>query len=343
MAPNAAKLQVVGGGKDVGDEELRLWLEAYIAEHPHLNTAILARRDHIGYQRTALDAYLKGTYFLAKESGGMGVNPAASGVEKKIRAYRMKVDGTVRHGYSNSFLKTTSWSQFQHACQTAIDENVIVVVYARPGVGKSRCMREFAKEKMTTMPISILCSANITTRYFVQKIARDLGLSDVPPTAKLEDNVIERLRRNPRPLFVDQANYLNEKALGSICYIWEVAQIPIVLVGTKDLYDLFNTSRLTQDVRVQLSSRVAMHYPLKELSKEEVNTIVERILGGRATPDIKSRIFNATSGNHRHLDMIMPRLAHLIERNVEALDDPNDPDVTMEALVDTATSRLMVG
>ena len=33
--------------------------------------------------------------------------------------------------------------------------------------------------------------------------------------SKLEDRVIEKLRPYPRPLFVDQANYLKEKALGS--------------------------------------------------------------------------------------------------------------------------------
>jgi len=342
MAAAQQKIQVHGGGF-VGDENLRLWLENYIDDHPHLTTAELGRADHIGMSKTALDAYLGGTYFLAKSSGGMQVNPKNSKLEAKVRAYRERVEGTIRHGYKNSFIETRSSKQFQHACKTAIDENVIVVVWAKPGVGKSRCMLEFSNESMKTRPVSILCSANITTRYFVQKIARELGLSDTPTTARIEDMIAEKLKRNPRPLFVDQANYLNEKALGSICYIWEIARSPIVLVGTKDLFEMFTRSSLTEDVRVQLSSRVAMHYPLMELSIEEVKTIVIRVLGSRATASVISHIYDSTHGNHRHLDMIMPRLAQAIDANRDGLDDPQNDKVTMEKLIDKATSRLMVG
>lgn len=338
MAAAANKLTVVGA--NVGDEDLRLWLGDYLDEHEHLSTNDLARPDHIDASKTALDAYLKGTYFLDKTAGGMGVNPKTSKLQQKIQAYRNKVEGTVRHGYKNTFIETRSWKQLQHACKTAIEEGVIVVVWGKPGIGKSRCSLEFANKSTKTRPIEILCSANITTRYFVQKIARELGLSDVPPTAKLEDLIAEKLKRNPRPIFVDQANYLNEKALGSICYIWEKARVPIVLIGTKDLFELFTRSSLTEDVRVQLSSRVAMHYPLMELSPEEVKTIVIRVLGDRATPEVCRHIYEATQGNHRHLDMVMPRIAQAIERESEALDDGR---VSMDKLIDRATSRLLVG
>jgi DNA transposition AAA+ family ATPase len=337
IAMTRANLQIVEKPKH--DEELRLWLETFLKEHSHFTTAILARKDHIDASRTALDAYLNGTYFLAKESGGLGVQ-GKSQIEKKIRDYREKVEGTVRHGYANTFLDTRSYLQFQHACHTAIEENVIVVVYAKPGVGKSRCLQEYSTSKLKTMPLQILCSANITTRYFAQKIARELGLDDKTPTAALEDLIAERLKRNPRPLFVDQANYLNEKALGTICYVWEKAKIPIVLIGTKDLFELFMTSRLTEDVRAQLSSRVAMHYPLMELSIEEVKSICQRALGENATTGAVQKLFNKTKGNHRHLDMVLPRVRELANRNEDAL---RDKSIEMDDIIEKATSRIMVG
>jgi DNA transposition AAA+ family ATPase len=342
MAANEnGHIKIVGGGRDVGDEKLRLWLDEYIKEHPHMTTAELSRSNQIGMSRTALDAYLDGTYFLATGAGGMGVSPKNSKLEDKIRTFRDRVEGTERHGYKNSFIQTRSWMQFQHACKTAIEENVIVIVYGKPGVGKSRSMKQFETDRMTTLPVEILCSANITTRYFVQKIARQLGLSDVPPTAKLEDMIVDRLKKSPRPLFVDQANYLNEKALGTICYIWELARIPIVLLGTHDLKELFTRSTLTEDVRVQLSSRIAMHYPLMELSLDEVRTIVTRVLGdARATNEVIAQIHNATLGNHRHLDMIMPRIAQAIDKNADRLDEGK---VKVDQLVERAARKLMVG
>lgn len=337
MREERPKLKVIGG-KPQFDEELRLWLAKHMEENTHLTPTVLSRSDHIGASRTLIEAYLSGTYFLPKAQGGLGVK--SSKIEQQIRAYREKVEGTVRHGYANTFVETRSWQQFTHACHTAISENVIVVVYAKPGVGKSRCLREYSLKKATTMPIQILCSTNITTRYFVQKIAHELKLDDRPTTAKLEDMIAAKLAKNPRSLFVDQANYLNEKALGTICYIWEIARIPIVLIGTKDLFELFTTSRLTEDVRAQLSSRVAMHYPLRELSQAEVKAIIKRAFGKHATDEVIAKIYTVTSGIHRHVDMIIPRVNELATRNEEQLEKG---EVTMLDIVETAGRRLMVG
>lgn len=188
-----------------GDEELRRWLEQYVAAHPQHSTAMLSRAQHIGVSRRALDSYLSGTYFLPKEWGGDGVDPRSSKIEHAIGAYRERVEGTNRHGYTNTFAETRTWFQLQHACQIALNEHAVVVIYARPGVGKSRCLMGFAARQMATAPIAVLCSANVTTRYFVQKLARELKLSDKPATAELEDRVAEKLKRYPRPLIVDLA------------------------------------------------------------------------------------------------------------------------------------------
>jgi len=332
----SGKLRVVGKAAPVGDEELRLWLAAHIEEHPHLGTPVLARQ--IGKSRAALDQYLAGKYFLPIENGGQGVDPKRSNIEGLIQAYREKIEGTERHGYSNTFITTRTWYQIQKACSTAVKESVIVVVYGRPGVGKSRCLMQFSVKNMETAPISILCSRNITPRYFVQKIAQAMGLDDRPVTAKLEDRVAEKLRRGPRALFVDQANYLHEKALGTCCYLWEVARIPIVLFGTKDLFDLFMSSRLTEDVRVQLSSRVAMHYPLEGLTIEEVRSIVKRVLGKEATEEVMAAVWKATAGEHRRVDMVLPRVLEIAERKRAEL---RAGTMSMTQVVQLAASRMM--
>src|SRR5947209_9035366 len=164
MPANKPLISVVGARK-MGDEELRLWLNNFIAEHDHLTTLDLSRSHNIGVPRTILEAYIEGRYFLSEAAGGLGASPDRTDVEQKIRDYRECVEGTDRHDYQDSFLETRSWKQFQHACKTAIEENVIVVVWAKPGVGKSRCMLEFGASNLRAKPIEILCSANISSRY----------------------------------------------------------------------------------------------------------------------------------------------------------------------------------
>jgi hypothetical protein len=67
--------------------------------------------------------------------------------------------------------------------------------------------------------------------------------------------------------------------------------VPIVLVGTKELYNLFMNSRMTEDARAQISSRVAMHYLLSELSLAEAKAILKRGLGEDATDEAIAQIY----------------------------------------------------
>jgi DNA transposition AAA+ family ATPase len=330
----------IGGKPPRWDEELRSWLEGYLNRYPHHTLEVLSRSQYIGAPRAALESYLEGLYFLPKESGGEGNNTRNSEIEPLIRAYRERVEGTSRHGYANTFVETRSWMQLMHACETAINEHVIVIVYGKPGVGKSRCLTEFGLRRMTTAPIQVLCSRNITALYFAQKLATELNLDDRLPLARLEDLVAEKLKRYPRPLFIDQANYLPERSLGTVCHIWEIARVPIVLVGTKELYNLFMNSRMTEDVRAQISSRVAMHYLLSELSLAEAKAILKRGLGEDATDEAIAQIYRVTGGIHRHVDMIIPRIRQLKSLNQEKLASG---EVKMADIITAAGSKLMAG
>jgi hypothetical protein len=148
-----------------GDEELRRWLAEHIVTHPQRNTAVLSRAEHIGISRKALDYYLADKYFLPKKQGGQGVSPIDSKIENAIRAYRERVEGTPRHGYAKDFILTRTWERSEEACRHAVNENSIVLVYGRPGIGKTRCLMEFVLREMSMAPVSIMCSRNVTPLY----------------------------------------------------------------------------------------------------------------------------------------------------------------------------------
>lgn len=322
------------------DEELRQWLEDYIKENSHHTTLVLSRSQYIGVSKSAIDSYLEGKYFLPAALGGAGGDVKTSTLETKIRSFREKVEETTRHGYAKSFMKTSTWLQMKTAFKIAQKENVIVVVYGKPGIGKSRGVLQYSIKEMTNAPINILCSRNITAHYFAKAIAKELNITETGSLPKLEDLIIEKLRKSPRSIFVDQANYLNEKSLGTICHIWEKCRIPIALVGTKALFDLFMKSDLTEEVRAQLASRVAVHYLLSELDLSEVKMIVQKALGKNATDEIIAQIHNITGGVHRHVDMILPRILDLKKRNADLIKSGK---IQMSEIVNTAGSRLMIG
>lgn len=329
-------------GPQLGDEELRLWLEGFVNDpsHSHLTTTVLSRSDHIGVSRTALDQYLEGTYFLPRESGGSGVKPETSKIEKLVRAYREKVEGTVSSGHGGGFIETVAYRRLSSAWDTAVNEKVIVVAYSDPGAGKSFPLTQLMIRRNKTMPITILCSRNITVRYFAQRLAQEAGLSKNHIIPELEDMIADKLKKNPRGIVIDQANYLSERGLGTICHIWERARVPIMLVGTEDLYKLFTTSNMTQDVRAQLTSRVAMHYPLSKLTMKEAKTLLQRALGKDATDENVAKILEVTGGVFRSVDFIVPHIKRLkaMKDNEEKLAAGK---ITMENIIVAAGSRLM--
>jgi hypothetical protein len=49
-----------------------------------------------------------------------------------------------------------------------------------------------------------------------------------------EEEIVGKLIRAPKPIFVDQANYLDENSLGTLCFIWERQRLPMVLSGYDD-------------------------------------------------------------------------------------------------------------
>lgn len=347
-------VNVVGGKGKVHDEALRQRFEQFIEDHPHLSTAVLQRSDHIGVSKTALDAVIKGEYFLKGGPNGTPINPKNSKVEPKIREYLDRVQNVGRNvGYDAGFVQTVLSSQIEYALTTAITENIIVVAYGSPGDGKSFSLQQYILDKLTTPPITILCSRNITPGYFVKRLATELGLKNIGGIPETEDRIAEALIKRKRNIFIDQANYLNERSLGTVCHIWERARIGIALVGTQQLHDLFAALTDKEDIKAQLASRVALHVPLKGLSLNEVIPIVNQAIGADATSEVTAAVYNAiaatsldtnlkkvSSASFRNLSFLLPRLKGLIDANRSDIDRGV---IKAENLVPMATKQLLIG
>jgi len=72
---------------------------------------------------------------------------------------------------------------------------------------------------MTTQPISIMCSPNTTPFSFVKRLAHLVGATVRQQTHLTQEEIVGKLIRAPKPLFIDQANYLDEKSLGTLCFL----------------------------------------------------------------------------------------------------------------------------
>lgn len=328
MKKSTARLQVVPEKGAPYDENLRLWLERYL-EETGLSTTEFASL--CGGSRTLYDDYLKRTYFgVADPKSGNVRTTKNSKLEPMLRAYRARVEGP-NAAQKTDFVKTTGWHQLRTAIETAIDENSITLVTAVYGNGKTTCVHEFMFKKLKRPFVLILCSPNVTVRYFLQKIARQLFGKNKPlpyTIPELEDLIVEHLTNHPRVIVIDQANYLPAKALGSITYIWEASRAPVTLVGTPTLRQNFQALGMSSDESGQLASRVAAEYVLTGLDLGTVKGICQRVLGEKtATAPLVKRIWESIGGkidkddndlmcaNFRALEFRLRRLKKLMQLN----------------------------
>jgi hypothetical protein len=82
-----------------------------------------------------------------------------------------------------------------------------------------------------------------------------------------------------------------------------------------------------------------LHYLLPELTQTETRAILQQALGAGATEEVITLIHGVTGGVFRSVDMMIPRLLELKQRNQQKLADGT---IKMQDLVKTAASRLML-
>lgn len=100
------------------------------------------------------------------------------------------------------------------------------------------------------------------------------------------------------------------------------------------------SSRLTEDVREQLSSRVALHFMLSELMSAEARALIEKILKEEATEQNFALVYKLTGGRFRNLEFFHPRYAELRELNKEPL---KRGEVQAGKIIKMAAARLIIG
>lgn len=345
MDGSATKIRPMGDSRP-WDEELRAWLEAYMSAHPHLTPDRLASSDYLSRREPVSPAlitqYVQGKYFLPKELGGQGVRwTPENKIERVVRAFRQDVESELYLPAAQRFEETDTWRRVQYACDLALREGCIVVIYGHYGVGKSRSLAEFCDRHMRSRPVSVLCSGVTTARSLTATLAERMRVSPRGSLAQVLDRTAERFRSLRRPLFVDQANYLDRRAISCITHIWEVAKpLGVVLAGTPTLYDtLVSPSALgTSDERGQLTSRIRFLLPVGGLSVEEVHRIVAPRMEGWSERDSQI-LHEVVGGNHRRLAMCLNDLAALWARHRSAVQAGR---YTPRQIIERATDRLLV-
>lgn len=159
----------------------------------------------------------------------------------------------------------------------------IGVFTARPGMGKSFCLRCFASGLNPSLfHMEYLCLSTISVADFYKQLCSILGVSDKGGKPGMFKAIQEQItylykeKHQPLLLAVDEAQYLNTGILNDIKMLMNygydsVNYFTLILCGESHLNDT-----LRKPVHEALRQRITVHYNYAGLSDDEVSKYISK-------------------------------------------------------------------
>lgn len=194
----------------------------------------------------------------------------------------------------------------------------IGVFTARPGMGKSFCLRCFASGLNPSLyRMEYLCLSTISVADFYKQLCSMLGVSDRGGKTGMFQAIKEQItylykeKRQPLLLAIDEAQYLNTGILNDLKMLMNygydsVNHFTLILCGESHLNDT-----LRKPVHEALRQRITVHYNYTGLTDDEVSDYIRHklSLAGAAVsimdPAALAAVHSYTQGNPRLIDNLM--------------------------------------
>jgi general secretion pathway protein A len=217
----------------------------------------------------------------------------------------------------DSFL-SKDFQEMTHRLEYLKDIRGIGVFTARPGMGKSYCLRCFSKKLNPNLyQVAYICLSTISVAEFYKQFCSILGVSDKGGKTGMFKAIQDQIyyqykeKRQPLLLIIDEAQYLSTGILNDIKMLMNygydsVNCFTLILCGESHLNDI-----LRKPVHEALRQRITVHYNYSGLDDKEVASYIlyklERAGGSKAIIDDSAlaSIHGYSQGNPRLIDNLM--------------------------------------
>lgn len=183
------------------------------------------------------------------------------------------------------FVWTGVATEIKLVADMAVQVPGIGLVYGEPGVGKTFALKAIAKDMPGAIYVSVE-TAGTTVRGLIQTIAQEMHILQKQVMFQSNLATLNRihaeLKHTPRLLIVDQVHKLcqgkDDKALYTLCDLWDATESPQIWCGTIDLvaYLERNEHKAGREPLAQIRRRIAI---ARDLHQRTTNRD-----GGRGEP-----------------------------------------------------------
>jgi DNA transposition AAA+ family ATPase len=211
------------------------------------------------------------------------------------------------------FQATSIYKNIMYSLEIAQSDKMITVIVGDAGLGKTMALDFYTHEHPSTTSL-IRVNPTYKDATILKAIADSLGLQNTGRKDVLFDEIVAKLRGTGRMIIVDEADYLNVKALDVLRRIHDEAEVPVVLIGLEKLKKMI--SSVSEKYRQIFSRMFAVKLP--QLTLDDTRMITGNVLD--ASESIIAHLHKVAQGNARKLVNLIIRTQRLMSLNNKGLD-----------------------
>jgi DNA transposition AAA+ family ATPase len=172
------------------------------------------------------------------------------------------------------------------------------VVSGNAGTGKTTTIA-FTRNRFNA--VAVECSINWGVKDMLQDLAYELHLSTEGTVVSLQRDVIEKLRKTRRPIFLDEADKILPKRksdwrkpsvtrrIETLREIYDRSKVPLVFIGEE-------LSARILDAEAHFQRRITQRVEFGGLDADDVRTVAEAVCEVEVGADLLAQLSGASEG-----------------------------------------------
>lgn len=164
----------------------------------------------------------------------------------------------------------------------------IGLVHGFTGAGKSTAVTLLVNR---SNGVFVRAAAVWSPNTMLGALVHELGGQPGGSNAKMFGFITEQLCREPRPVFVDEADYLlqNVKMLETLRDLHDTTGVPLIIIGMDDI-----ARRITN--RPQFHRRITQWVKFRELDLADMRTLVDSVCEVGISDELAGKLHHAAGG-----------------------------------------------
>ena len=200
------------------------------------------------------------------------------------------------------------------------------LLWGRPGEGKSTVV---AHAVATTRGHFLRANAAWSMTSLLQSLMNEMGLPVVQQRARMVEQAVESLMLRPRPIFIDEADYLLRSKgdmLDVLRDVYDLSQCPVVLIGMEEF-----AKKVTVFGSGRFRRRITQWVEFAGLTAEDTRLVVDTLSDVALAEDLFVHLHRQCEANIGRIVIGLSRIEAWARSNEEKLgkDPAGRPLVTL--------------